>query len=165
MKRRFLAFTLIEVLVVISILSILLFVSMPAFVSFFKPKKSEYFISKLADTLGYLNEASILKKKLYLFIFDRDKRVYYFEVSESGNKEGRVNDRYLKKVSFPDGIEVKKMYIYPGGEVFTGRLIVPFSPRGFIYTFKIDFLINKRRRAVLTGDMLSQKIKVSWEEE
>ena len=81
------AFTLIELLVVLSILSILFFIITPRFVSSVNPEKTKNFTLRLQNSLIYLNDKSVLEKKIYLFTMDLDEKQYYFTVSEEGNPE------------------------------------------------------------------------------
>ena len=153
------AFTLIELLVVLSIISILAFLSAPKLATFIRPKRIEAFTYRLRDTLEYLKETAILKKNVYLFIFDLDKKSYYFRVSEPGNLEGNVKDRYLKKVDFPDFLEIKKIEMEPGGEIREGRMIIPFTPKGILYPFIID-LSDGKRDFIIEGNNVNSKIEL-----
>ncbi|RKX95191.1 MAG: hypothetical protein DRP84_04970 [Spirochaetes bacterium] len=153
------AFTFIELLVILSIISIVAFLTLPRLATVIKPKRIEAFAYRLRDTLNYLNETAILKKKVYLFVFDLEEKSYYFRVSERGNLEGKVKDRYLKKVDFPDFLEIKMLKMQPGGEIREGRMIVPFTPKGILYPFLID-LSDGEREYVLEGNVVNSKIEL-----
>jgi len=158
------AFTLIELLIVLSIISIFAFITTPKLAMIIKPRKMEAFTYRLKDTLDYLEESAILKKKVYLFIFDLDKRSYYFRVSEIGNLEGVTKDRYLKKVLFPDFLDIKRVEMQPGGEVREGRMIIPFTPKGLMYPFIID-LYDGNRDYIIQGNVVNSKIELKQIEE
>ena len=155
-SRKIRAFTLIELLIVLLILSLVVFITAPNLARFVRPKESESFVVKLQNTLQYLNELAILKKRFYLFIFDIDDRSYYFRISEAGNPEGRVRERYLRKVKLPEYIEIKRVFSQQGGEVYEGRMIIPFTPRGFIYSFSIDFKAGSKVYRLIANSITSE---------
>jgi len=154
------AFTFIELLIVLSIISILAFLTAPKMVTIIKPKRVESFAYRLRDTLEYLNESAILKRKVYLFIFDLNKKSYYFRVSEIGNLEGKVKDRYLKKIDFPKYLDIKKIEMYPGGEIREGRMVIPFTPKGIYYSFLIN-LSDGKRDFIIKGNVINSYIELT----
>lgn len=81
-RRRLRAFTLIELMVILAILSILIFIVTPRFVSYVNPERTKNFVLGIQNTLNYLNEKAILEKRIYLFHFNLDERRYYFTISE-----------------------------------------------------------------------------------
>ncbi len=151
-------FTLIELLIVLLILSIFVFISAPKMVSFLPSKRAESFIFKLQETLKYLSDISVLKKKFYLFIFDLDKRSYYFRVLEEGNQEGKVRDRYLNEVKLPDNVKIREVIMQPGGRVYEGRMIIPFTPKGIMYSFVIK-LEDNNRIYIVEADSITSVVK------
>jgi prepilin-type N-terminal cleavage/methylation domain-containing protein len=161
MKRSNLkAFTLLELLIVLVIISILFFVVTPRFVSSINPQRVKNFVTTLQNKLNYLNDKAILEKKVYLFTVDIDEREYYFTVSELDNPEGEVRDRYLTPVSFPDGLVLKSMKLIPGDEVIEGKAVLPFTPNGMLYSFIMIVEDNPGRQYLLQGNHYNNLISV-----
>ena len=161
MKRGILkAYTLLELLVVLAIISILFFVVTPRFVSSINPQRVKNFVTTLQNTLNYLNDKAILEKKVYLFTVDLEERQYYFTVSELGNPEGEVKDRYLTPVSFPDGLVLKSILLIPGDEVIEGKAVVPFTPNGMLYSFMIIVEEKSDRQFLVQGNSYNNLISV-----
>ena len=161
MKRCiFKAFTLLELLVVLMIISILFFVVTPRFVSSINPQRVKNFVTTMQNTLNYLNDKAILEKKVYLFTVDIDERQYYFTVSELGNPEGKVSDRYLTPVSFPDGLVLKSIRLIPGDEVIEGKAVVPFTPNGMLYSFIIVVEEKPDSQFLVQGNSYNNLISV-----
>lgn len=158
--RFFSAFTLIELLVVLAILSILFFIVTPRFISSSNPEKTKNFILKLQNSLVYLNDKSILEKKVYLFTLDIDERRYYFVISEEGNPEGTVRDRYLTPVQFPAHLTVKSVKVIPGDEVIEGKVMLPFTPNGMLFSFEIIFQEKEDLLFIVRGNHLINSIDV-----
>ena len=154
------AYTLLELLIVLMIISILFFVVTPRFVSSVNPQRSKNFVMSLQNTLNYLNDKAILEKKVYLFNMDIDERQYYFTVSELGNPAGEVRDRYLIPVSFPDGLVLKTIKLIPGDEVIEGRAVVPFTPNGMLYSFMIIVEEREDRQFLVQGNSYNNLISV-----
>ncbi len=153
-------FTLIELLVVLAILSILFFIVSPNFVASINPERTKNFVLTLQNTLDYLSDKSILEKKVYLFNFDLDERQYHFTVSEEGNPLGKVGDKYLAPVTFPERLVVKSIKVIPGAEVFEGKVTIPFTPNGMLFSFVIVIEEKRDRYFVIAGDSISNRISV-----
>ncbi|HUT64866.1 MAG TPA: prepilin-type N-terminal cleavage/methylation domain-containing protein [Spirochaetota bacterium] len=152
--ERVRAFTLLELLVVLVILSLIFFIVTPNFFSSINPQKTKQFMMNLQGTLEYLSEKAILQSKVYLFTFDLDEREYRFMVSEEQNPTGETKDRYLAPRSFPSHLEVESIKTVPGGLVTEGELTVPFTPNGMLFSFEITL-----EDWVLTGDSVSGRIR------
>lgn len=162
------AFTLIELLIVLAILSILFFIVTPRFISSVNPEKTRNFVSRMRNSLIYLNEKSILDQKVYLFTIDLDERTYSFTVSEEGNPEGVIRDRYLNSVSFPAHLAVKSIKVVPGEEIEEGKASLPFTPNGMLFSFDILVEEKEGRHYIVRGSSFSntiQVLKVTEEEE
>jgi len=159
-KRDLLSFTLIELLIVLSIISIVFFIVTPKFIGSINPRKNKSFMMKLRNTLLYLNEKAIIKKEVYLFIFDLDERSYYFRISEAGNPEGMVRDRFLIPVKFPAGLKIAGVKVIPGGDVTEGRCIIPFTPGGMLYSFEIAAGDKSDNYLILSGNSINGRIEL-----
>jgi prepilin-type N-terminal cleavage/methylation domain-containing protein len=154
------AFTLVELLVVLVILSIALFIITPRFVSFVNPERAKNFILGLQNTLNYLGEKAILEKRIYLFHFDLDERRYYFTVSEGENPSGAVTDRYLRAGEFPQKLNVERIAVVPGDVFYDGEVAIPFTPNGILFSFEIYFLGDDETRYVLSGNSINSRIEL-----
>jgi prepilin-type N-terminal cleavage/methylation domain-containing protein len=158
------AFTLLELLIVLAILSIVFFVVTPRFISTVNPGAVKSFVRRMHNTLLYANDKAILEKKVYLFTLDLDERRYFFTLSEAGNPEGRVRDRYLVPVPFPKGLVVESVRLIPGDRVDKGKIVIPFTPKGLLYAFEI--LVYEKGGAggdtylAVRGDSLSNEIEM-----
>jgi prepilin-type N-terminal cleavage/methylation domain-containing protein len=168
------AFTLIELLVVISILSILMFIITPRFAAIVNPERSKNFLLGLQNSLRYLNEKAILEQQVYMFNFDLDEGSYYFTVpgeEEAGfgkpDREALVPDRFLKSEQLPLRLNVERVAVMPGEVVSTGRVSVPFTPNGLMFSFNIYFASDDGTFFLLEGNSYSGRIQlfVSRDEE
>jgi prepilin-type N-terminal cleavage/methylation domain-containing protein len=163
-RDRVRAFTLLELLIVLAILSIVFFVVTPRFISSVNPAASNTFVRRMHNTLLYASDKAVLEKKVYLFTLDLDERMYSFTLAEEGNPEGRARDRYLAPVPFPKGLVVKSVRLFPGDRVDTGKVVVPFTPKGLLYAFEI--LVFEKRGAggdsylAVRGDSLSNDMVI-----
>jgi len=152
-------FTLIELLVVLLVLSIALFVVTPRFVGFVNPERNKNFMTALQNTLVYLDEKAILKKQVYLFVFDLDERMYY--ITLPGDEEAvPVREKYLMPVRFPANVEVAGVRSIPGEEISEGRMVVPFTPTGFMLSFEIMIREEDERLLVLQGNGINGRIEL-----
>lgn len=137
-------YTLIELLIVISILSIFLFIAVPRFSLRGGLETPAGFIRGLEKKLNYLIEKSVLEKKVYIFRLDGEEGVFSFIVSEEGNPEGKVNDRFLKPGSIPPELKLVKVEVVPGGTVIENKVSIPFAPTGIMFSFKLYFKTDER---------------------
>jgi hypothetical protein len=149
---------------VLAILSIIFFVVTPRFISTVNPGASKTFVHRLHNTLLYANDKAILEKKVYLCTLDLDERRYSFTLSEAGNPEGRVRDRFLVPVPFPKGLVVESVRLFPGDRVDTGKVVIPFTPKGLLYAFEILVFENRGPGGdtylAVRGDSLSNDIEI-----
>jgi len=163
-RLRVYCFTLIELLVVLIVLSIVLLIATPRFISSVNPQKTKNFLFGLYSTLTYLSEKTVLEKQIILFNFDIDERRYYFTASQEGNIEGEVKDRYLVPASFPPHLEVESMRIIPGDVVYDGSIAIPFTPNGMLYSFEIRIREGADQHLVLAGNAFNNRIQLLREQ-
>jgi len=164
-KKKILSFTLLELLIVLSIISIVFFVVTPRFIGTINPRRFRSFVIRLQKTLQYLNETAVVKKRVYFFVLEVDKRQYSFRVSEEGNPEGTVHDRMLVPVAFPNTVDVAEIEVIPGGRVNTGRVMIPFTPDGLLFSFKIVFIEGEKKKATIIGNSVNGKFEIREGEE
>jgi prepilin-type N-terminal cleavage/methylation domain-containing protein len=161
---RWSAFTLLELLIVLAILSILFFIVTPRFMATLNPAAVKTFVRRMHNTLLYAGDKAVLEKKVFLFTLDLDERKYFFTVSEAGNKEGRVADRYLVPAAFPKGLVVEGVRLIPGERVKEGKFVIPFTPKGLLYSFEILVRENGGGEGdsllALRGDSLTGEIEL-----
>jgi prepilin-type N-terminal cleavage/methylation domain-containing protein len=154
------AFTLIELLVVLAILSIVaLFVS-PKLVSRVNPERTRSFMLTLENQLTYLKDVTVLKRQFILFNFDLDERRYSFTLSEEGNETGHNSDRRLTGAPFPEHMEVVEVRLIPGDTVHEGKVVIPFTPTGMLYSFTIRVREEGEQELLLRGDSIADRIEV-----
>jgi prepilin-type N-terminal cleavage/methylation domain-containing protein len=163
------AFTLVELLVVLAILSILMFVITPRFVSIVNPERAKNFVLRLHGSLQYLGDKAILEQQLYLFHFDIEEGRYYFTEYDQENADGilssnglesELQDRYLKPALLPEQLEVEEITLIPGEAVSSGKITIPFTPSGVMLSFQITFTIRDERRFLLVGNSLNNRISL-----
>jgi prepilin-type N-terminal cleavage/methylation domain-containing protein len=161
------AFTLIELLVVLSILSILMFIITPRFAAIINPERSKNFLLSLQNSLRYLNEKAILEQQVYLFNFDLDEGRYYFSMpaeEEAGfgeqEQEILIPDRFLKSATIPVRLRVERVVVMPGEEASSGKVAVPFTPNGMMFSFNIFFTSEDGTFFLLEGNSYSGRIRL-----
>ena len=162
------AFTLIELLVVLSILSILMFIITPRFAAIINPERAKNFVLTLQNSLRYLNEKAILEQQVYLFNFDLDEGRYYFSMvgeedagfGEQEEQEALVPDHFLKPGLLPVRLNVEKVVMIPGEGVSSGKVTVPFTPNGMMFSFEVVFISDDGRRYLLVGNSYSNRIRL-----
>ena len=161
------AFTLIELLVVISILSILMFIITPRFAAIINPERSKNFLLGLQNSLRYLNEKAILEQQVYLFNFDLDEGRYYFSIPGEEDvgfgeeeSEALVPDRFLKSAEVPVRLKVERIVVMPGEVVSYGRVSVPFTPNGMMFSFNMFFVSDNGSFFLLEGNSYSGRIRL-----
>jgi prepilin-type N-terminal cleavage/methylation domain-containing protein len=168
------AFTLIELLVVLSILSILMFIITPRFAAIINPERAKNFVLTLQNSLRYLNEKAILEQQVYLFNFDLDEGRYYFSMvgeEDAGfgeqEDEALVPDHFLKPGVLPVRLNVEKVVMIPGEGVSSGKVTVPFTPNGMMFSFEMVFVSDDGSIFLLAGNSYSGRIRlfVSQDEE
>jgi prepilin-type N-terminal cleavage/methylation domain-containing protein len=171
---RWRAFTLIELLVVLSILSILMFIITPRFAAIINPERAKNFVLTLQNSLRYLNEKAILEQQVYLFNFDLDEGRYYFSMvgeEDAGfgeqEDEALVPDHFLKPGVLPVRLNVEKVVMIPGEGVSSGKVTVPFTPNGMMFSFEMVFVSDDGSIYLLAGNSYSGRIRlfVSQDEE
>ena len=162
------AFTLVELLVVLAILSILMFIITPRFAAIVNPERAKNFVLTLQNSLRYLNEKAILEQQLYLFNLDLDEQRYFFSMPVEDESrfgvedelEADTGDRYLKSDVLPDRLSVEQVSIIPGEQVSSGRVTLPFTPNGMMFSFELVFVSDDGRRYLLAGNSYSNRIRL-----
>lgn len=162
------AFTLVELLVVLAILSILMFIITPRFAAIVNPERAKNFVLTLQNSLRYLNEKAILEQQLYLFNLDLDEQRYFFSMPVEDESrfgvedelEADTGDRYLKSDVLPDRLSVEQVSIIPGEQVSFGRVTLPFTPNGMMFSFELVFVSDDGRRYLLAGNSYSNRIRL-----
>ena len=96
---------------------------------------------------------------------DLDERRYYFTISEMGNPEGKVNDRYLLPVPFPRSLIVEEVRLIPGERVSEGKAVIPFTPTGILFSFEIVLGEGVGAAYVVSGNSLTGDIALRRRDE
>jgi hypothetical protein len=94
---------------------------------------------------------------------DLDERRYYFTISEMGNPEQKVNDRYLLPVPFPRSLIVEEVRLIPGERVSEGKVVIPFTPTGMLFSFEI--VLGEGAAYVVAGNSLTGDIALRRRDE
>jgi hypothetical protein len=167
-----------------------MFIITPRFASIVNPEKAKNFVLRLQNSLQYLGDKAVLEQRLYLFNFDLEGRRYYFtrygvEEEEGGTSIGdggtgspgdasgrnatrpageeagfEVQDRHLRPVQIPDRLEIERVTVIPGGEVASGKVTLPFTPNGMMFSFEMVFTAQDGQRYLMTGNSYSNRIRV-----
>lgn len=142
-----------------------MFIVTPRFLSFVNPQKTRHFILSLMTTLGYLNERAVMEKKVYYFNFDLDERRYYFTLPGDENTAQEISGRYFSPGTFPAKLVVVEAKTTPGESLQKGNMIVPFTPKGMLYSFEIVVEEGTGRLFLLQGSSISNRIQLFQVEE
>ncbi len=119
----------------------------------------------LMTTLSYLNERAVMEKKVYYFNFDLDERRYYFTLPGDENTAQEISGRYLSPGTFPAKLVAVEAKTTPGESLQKGNMIVPFTPKGMLYSFEIVVEEGTGRLFLLQGSSISNRIQLFQVEE
>jgi hypothetical protein len=145
-----------------------MFIITPRFAAVVNPERAKNFVLTLQNSLRYLNEKAILEQQLYLFNLDLDEQRYFFslpveEEPTFGDRDelgAEIGDRYLKPDVLPERLTAEKVAIIPGEQVSSGRVTVPFTPNGMMFSFEIVFISEDGRSYLLIGNSYSNRIRL-----
>jgi hypothetical protein len=151
-----------------------MFIITPRFAAIINPERAKNFVLTLQHSLRYLNEKAILEQQVYLFNFDLDEGRYYFSMVEEEDAgfggqedEALVPDHFLKPGVLPVRLNVEKVVMIPGEGVSSGKVTVPFTPNGMMFSFEMVFVSDDGSIFLLAGNSYSGRIRlfVSQDEE
>ena len=118
--RPLFAFTMIELLIVISIIGMIMFVASPSLSSLFQRQLLRLSSAQMAQNISDIRSNSFLDHKYYKFQFSDDLSEYSLWIFL--NNEWTVTETYPLKnfsLSFIDGINVNNSIVYgPNGGAF-----------------------------------------------
>jgi hypothetical protein len=144
-----------------------MFIITPRFAAIVNPERSKNFLLGLQNSLRYLNEKAILEQQVYLFNFDLDEGRYFFTTPAEDDvgfgeerREALVPDRYLKSAGVPVRLQVERMEVLPGEVVSSGRVSVPFTPNGMMFSFNMYFVSEDGSFYLLEGNSYSGRIRL-----
>ncbi|MDD5617726.1 MAG: prepilin-type N-terminal cleavage/methylation domain-containing protein [Candidatus Omnitrophica bacterium] len=112
------AFSLVELLIVIVVISSLLVISLPRFRSTFNQLMFDNFCNTLASRINYLHERAYVEQKSYRLNFDLGSRAIKIEFQKEYQNDFIPCKGLLgKNITIPKGMEIKLrdnfIYFYP----------------------------------------------------
>lgn len=127
-------FTLLELIVVVTIISSLVALSLPRFRTTFNSLKFDDFCQKVVDRMRYLRERAGIEQNVYRLNFDLTNKVIEIQakLGTSGNEGfetfGGVKGLLGKKILIPENIEIETedidMIFYPDGTIDGKNILV-----------------------------------------
>jgi prepilin-type N-terminal cleavage/methylation domain-containing protein len=148
-------FTLIELMIVISILSVMSLIVAPRLSNIFDSKRSNFIIltSMIAKTFddSFINDRlNFILIHLYepMSIKDTDDKVFNRKNgvsivmrNEAGNFEDNKN-KLLQYKPFSDSFKIEEILLSTGEKITTGNVLIPFYPGGQSDNVILHLLIN-----------------------
>jgi len=151
-------FTLLELLVVMSIVGIILAVALPRF-SFFDDISVRRDTRQMAGLIRYLNEAAVTKKLYYRVKFNIERGRVDVEYSIDGVEYKDETDSSMRGLSLGDMVKIEDV-ILPGlGKINSGEVAVVFLPYGFSEPFNLH-LKGLGKFFTLSFNPYTEKVKI-----
>lgn len=143
------AFSYIELIVVLFIISIIIATVLPAFINLSESKiKSD--AKQVASIIRYLSDNSLLRKETFFIKFDLDKNIIYWT---SGSEQ---------KIKHIDSLLM--VNTQTKGDVTKGELIFFFEPDGAKENLEV-YLMDKRDKILVSYNHLSRRVRVKGEKD
>jgi competence protein ComGD len=134
-------FTLIEMLIVFTIISVLIMLSIPKMDRLVEKKQIDYFIEQFKDDLLYAQQYAMTNKSSVIIAFYHQQPVYRI-------MEGSVFGRILLHRSYSANLQIQPVTLEPpliflpnGNVNKSGTILVTYGKQ----TYKIVFLLGKGR--------------------
>ncbi len=134
-------FTLVELMLVVTIISILIGLSTPLFRRTFRDIQLENTCLNLSKLMRYARERAIVERLRYRISFDEEMRAYWLE-AELSPEPGfqRIKGRLGKANPVPEDIKIKgqerEVTFYPDGEADQTSLYL-MNSNGKVYTLEV----------------------------
>lgn len=151
-------FTLLELLVVISILSAVLFIVFPK-IPFLEDYTLNAEARRLAGLFRYLQDSASTKKIYYRIWFHPKKESLDVEYSLDGNEFKKGQEPFLKGFTFKHGIDMQDIVFSSSGKVEQGGAAVVFNPMSGAEPFNIHLKMEKRLLTI-SYNPYSGKVKI-----
>ncbi|WP_181502717.1 competence type IV pilus minor pilin ComGD [Paranoxybacillus vitaminiphilus] len=139
--RKESGFTLIEMLIVLTIINVLLMLSIPKMDRLVEKKQTDYFIEQFKDDMLYAQQYAMTHKSSVIIVFYDQQPVYRIT-------EESVFGRILLHRSYSDKLQIQPVTLQspliflPNGNVNkSGTILVTYGKQ----TYKIVFLLGKGR--------------------
>jgi prepilin-type N-terminal cleavage/methylation domain-containing protein len=157
--RRRRGFTLLEILIVITIVTIVIGIGLPRFQSIFDVQIKSA-IRKLIGTVRFTFYEAAMRKGYYRLVYDIDRQAYYVrrlaitgEFMEEGT--GMVRDEIL-----PPGIYFKDVVTPHGAKEDKGQPFTQFFPNGFAERTAIHLMDEYGAEYTLVIQPLTGRVEV-----
>jgi len=137
------AFTLLELIVVLFIISLLATFTIPRFSKSFLKLEQKRFIYHFVDTLSLTASNALGRHQLCIFFIDGDKRTYGF-----GEKEYPIP-------------ETAEIYARGMREDKEGKYYIYFFPDGTANQIDIDIVYNRKKYNITINPLIST---IKWKE-
>lgn len=145
------AFSLIEILLVITILSVVIGISVPRFSSSLHSAKIITIANNLVDLMRYCQVNAIATSKIYRVVFDDDFK--NIRVLNNDSQSGRDPDNNFKEVALSN-FSVKKIPIFI--DVSCETNIINFYPQGQMDKVHLYVCYKEKCFTVSTKEMRSK---------
>jgi len=125
-------FTLIELIVVITIMSIILFISMPKIQNFILPNNSKKVSRWLIGEIRALKERAIKDQKTYALNINFDKQAFW--VSWADISEEELLNAQKQSFILPEGFKIDSVREFSSNNIFkitTGETFINFYKNGY----------------------------------
>ena len=139
--RKESGFTLIEMLIVFTIISVLIMLSIPKMNHLVEKKQIDYFIEQFKDDMLYAQQYAMTHKSPVIVVFYHQQPVYRM-------MEGGFFGRILLHRSYSDNLQIELVTLqspltfFPNGNVNkSGAILVTYGKQ----TYRIVFLLGKGR--------------------
>jgi len=154
MTRACSGFTLMELIIVLTIISIISAAVIPVFGGSFSSIRRDHALRDFLSALRYAQERAVAETREYRVVIDPETRSYYITALEKFDRGEKsfepIDERFGKRMTFPEEFEIKKPSARRDRE--TRTFFIAFFPNGGCDEAIIPFTVNGRREvSVLTN--------------
>lgn len=141
-RRGAAGFTLIELMLVLTVLAMMMFLALPAFQSLLQDSLDKE-INRLGSVIRLVRNEAILTRKTFRFVVDLKEAAYEVEeAGETGEFVSRVDPKLFRPHRLPESFELTDMVVF-GSRFDRARdrkVPVTINPAGFVEPFSLHFL-------------------------
>ena len=141
-------FTMVELLVVLSLMGFMMALTIPAFTKTLRGLKIKTMVRKIVSTLKYARSEAVFKQVPQIVHFDPDNNIFWLE---KGRKESVPGD--VKVLKLPREVYIKKIewnnrasdsgsnsiWFYSDGSSSSGTISIVDSAKEKSYRISVDF--------------------------
>ena len=152
-------FTLLEIAIVVTIISIMSLLVLPRISRFFDSKRNNFFL--LTTVIAKTFDDSFLKDRtnflmIHLYepmssdemeneIFSRKNGVSVVNLDENGKFVDSIN-KLLRYRDFPDSFKIEEVVLSTGEKVGIGNVLIPFYSKGYSDNVILHILVNDEEK-------------------